>query len=72
MRKLALQKAPSVPTIKEILKNRFRSAKEKDINDLMELIKEKMFAPGEILFEEGKPSDGAYLIFNGRVREYSN
>lgn len=72
MRKLALQKAPSVPSIKEILKNRFRSAKEKDIESLMAMIEEKQLQPDEILFEEGKPSDGAYLIFNGRVKEYSN
>jgi NhaP-type Na+/H+ or K+/H+ antiporter len=72
MRKLALQKAPSVPSIKEILKNRFRTAKEKDIQDLMEMITEKQFDHDEILFKEGEPADGAYLIFNGRVREYSN
>ena len=71
MRKLALQKAPSVPSIKEILKNRFRTAKEKDIQELMEMITERQLQPEEVLFEEGKPADGAYLIFNGRVREYS-
>lgn len=72
MRKLALQKAPSVPSIKEILKNRFRSAKEKDIYDLMEVIQEKQFQPDDILFEEGTTANGAYLIFNGRVREHSD
>ena len=71
MRKLALQKAPSVPSIKDILKNRFRTAKENDIQDLMDMIQIKELKAGEILFQEGEPSDGAYLIFNGRVREYS-
>lgn len=69
MKQLTFQKNPTVPSIKEILKNRFRKANDADINQLLPMITERHFQPDQILFKEGDPADGAYLIFNGRVHE---
>ncbi|CAG9320321.1 unnamed protein product [Blepharisma stoltei] len=72
MKRLTFQSTPHVPSIKEMLKNRFRKAKAKDIEQLLPYIEEKHFQPDVMLFEEGQPINGAYLIFNGRVREFGN
>ncbi|CAG9314902.1 unnamed protein product [Blepharisma stoltei] len=69
MKQLTFQQNPSIPSIKEILKNRFRNATDKDIEQLLPMITEKHYQPGQFLFKEGEPADGAYLIINGRVHE---
>ncbi|CAG9311411.1 unnamed protein product [Blepharisma stoltei] len=69
MKQLTFQKNPTVPSVKDILKNRFRNASEADIELLLPMITERHYQPDQVLFKEGDPSDGAYLIFNGRVHE---
>lgn len=70
MKRLTLQSTPHVPSIKEMLKNRFRKAKLKDIEQLLPYVEKKYFKPDTVLFQEGEQVNGAYLIFNGRVKEY--
>ena len=58
-------------SLKEILKNKFKQSNSKAISDLLPHIQEKQYKPEEVIFTEGGPVEGGYLIFSGRVREYS-
>lgn len=59
-------------SLKEILKNRFKKASSKHISDILPLVEEKHFKPQQVIFTEGEPVKGAYLIFSGRVHEFSD
>ena len=59
-------------SIKEILRNKFRKATSKQISEILPFIQERHYKPESFLFREGDEVEGAYLIFNGRVHEYSS
>ena len=65
-----------LPTLKDILINRFPTVDPKDIDDILPRIQETVFPPKAIIFKEGEgerdQSCGAYLILAGRVRETSS
>lgn len=64
--------SPTIPLLKETLRNRFKKATNKEINELMKVIEELHLAPSSILYEEKEENTGAYLILTGKVREYSD
>jgi hypothetical protein len=61
-----------VPSVEEILKNRFKLASENEIQDLSSEMIEKTVPPGHVLLTEGQNNPEAFLIIRGRVREYSS
>jgi hypothetical protein len=63
---------PEVPSVEEILKNRFKLASENEIQDLSSEMIEKTVPPGHVLLTEGQNNPEAFLIIRGRVREYSS
>lgn len=62
----------AVSSLKQVLRSRFQKASKSQIEEILPHIVEKHFKPGVVLFKEGEPIDGAYLIYNGRVQESSN
>lgn len=69
---VTFQGIPSLPVIKDVLSNRFTSCSPEEINTLLSKIVEKKYEPGENLFTEGEPADGAFFIIRGRVKEWSS
>ena len=63
---------PKMPLVRDILKYRFTACSPAEIELLLGKIIEKKFEPGEVLFHEGKPADGAFFILRGRVKETSS
>ena len=72
IREVTFQGIPKIPLLQEILTNRFTSASDEEILQLIEKISERKYEPGAIIFTEGHPADGAYYILRGRVHEYSS
>lgn len=64
--------SPTIPMLKQTLKNRFKKATNKEINELMKAIEELHLSPDSYLFKEKEENTGAYLILTGKVREYSD
>ncbi|HXI72302.1 MAG TPA: cyclic nucleotide-binding domain-containing protein [Verrucomicrobiae bacterium] len=54
----------------EMLKNIpiFRELTRKEILEVDELLHERVYETGEIVFEEGDPGHGIYIIVSGRLR----
>lgn len=71
IREVTFKGLPSLPLLQEILKNRFSTAEVYEIEYLASIIIEKAYKPGEIIFQQGEPADGAYIVIRGRVNEYS-
>jgi CRP/FNR family transcriptional regulator len=46
----------------------FSDLKEKDLEKLREGVRKIQYGPGEIIFQEGAPAFGFYLIFEGMVK----
>ncbi|OMJ80139.1 hypothetical protein SteCoe_19682 [Stentor coeruleus] len=61
-----------LPSLSEILQNRFTKAKPEEIEEYLPEIKENIFEPGTVLFSEGDHCSGAFLIMRGRIREHSS
>ena len=62
----------SMPTLCEILLNRFSNSTNEEIEELLPYIKEYKFNAGDYLYVEGSDSNGGYLILRGRVHEQSS
>ncbi len=62
---------PSV-SAKEILKATplFAALDEPEVNSLASRCAIRTFSPGEILFAEGEPCQGLYIVVSGRVRVF--
>ena len=72
-RKMIKQKIKfDLPTLKEILLNRFPNVDPKDIDDILPKIQENIFPPKTVIFKEDEQTSGAYLILSGRVTETSS
>ena len=61
-----------MPTIREMLSNRFADADPAEIEAILPEIKEVVFEAGSVIYRENEPCVGGYLILNGRVRERSS
>ena len=72
IRTLLFQGLPTFPILRDIFTNRFSAAESSEILSLMSKISEKKYKPGEIIFKEGDPANGAYYIIRGRVNEKSS
>jgi NhaP-type Na+/H+ or K+/H+ antiporter len=59
----------AMASLKQVLRSRFQKASKADIEEILPHIVSRSFKPGMVLFHEGDPVDGAYLIYNGRVQE---
>lgn len=71
IKSLSHNSSVQMASLKEILKSRFRKASAKQILEIMPHIIERHYKPGSIIFREGDPIEGAFLIYNGRVHETS-
>lgn len=66
---LTFMNNPSIPTLEEMLKKRFKKSNKADIQRILPDVVEKHYQPGTCLFKEGEDVCGAYLIFSGKVEE---
>ncbi|OMJ91495.1 hypothetical protein SteCoe_5989 [Stentor coeruleus] len=71
IRTVTFQGIPPMPILRDVLFNRFTGATLQEINLLLSKITEKVYKPCEILYLEGYPANGAFLIIRGRVLEKS-
>lgn len=69
---LSIDKYTRLPTLKELLYNNFPEASEDQLEILLSNCQEVTYEPGQIIYNLGEISLGAYIIIKGRVREYSD
>jgi CRP-like cAMP-binding protein len=57
---------------RQILKNvpLFAGLSEPDLNDLMEIVRIKEHPRGELLFSDGEPAQGFFIVLDGKVKVY--
>jgi CPA1 family monovalent cation:H+ antiporter len=72
IRDIVLNSYPSLPTLKEVLVNRFPCADLEEIKLLVDKIQQIEVHPDEIVFKESEEVKGAFLIIRGRAFEYSS
>ena len=61
-----------LPSLKQILINRFPTVSRDEIFEILPNIVEITVAPGENIFKEDEVASGGFLILRGRVREKSS
>lgn len=72
LKKVDFSGLPSMPSIMEILANRFPIAFNQNIYKILEKVVEKEIKPGKIIFRKGDEVKGAFFIVRGRVNEKSS
>jgi hypothetical protein len=61
-----------LPSLKQILINRFPAATPEEIEEILPNIIETTVTPGQVIFKEEEFANGGFLILRGRVREKSS
>lgn len=67
----SLSNSAQLPSLRELLSNKFPEATIMQINEIIACVEERMYEPGEKISIKNNPSDGATLILSGRVREFT-
>jgi NhaP-type Na+/H+ or K+/H+ antiporter len=68
----SLSKSASIPSLRELLNNRFPEATIVQVNEMIACVEERVYEPGEKISNRYSETDGATLILSGRVREWSD
>jgi NhaP-type Na+/H+ or K+/H+ antiporter len=63
---------PRIPTLAEMLSNRFKKASREQIKRMLPFVLDKHYQPNSYIFSEGEKPSGVFLIFSGSVSEYGN
>lgn len=69
---LTFMSNPRIPSLAEMLKDRFKNSTWADIKKILPVIEEKHYQPNTLLYEKDTPITGAYLIFSGTIHEYGD
>jgi NhaP-type Na+/H+ or K+/H+ antiporter len=68
----SLSESASLPSIRELLNNRFPEATIVQVNEMIACAEQRVYEPGEKISIRYSPTDGATLILSGRIRESSD
>jgi NhaP-type Na+/H+ or K+/H+ antiporter len=71
LKKVDLDRLPSMQLLKDILIDRFPSATTEELSKVIGKIVEKEVKPGEVIFSQNSEVEGAFFIVRGRVHEKS-
>jgi NhaP-type Na+/H+ or K+/H+ antiporter len=72
IKQICMRDSASLPSLRELLCNRFPEATETQIEEILCHTEEKSYSPGQMITSEGNPAKGSIMIIKGRVKEYND